>query len=269
MKRVGSPAPQRLLEVVSTRQAIAYLLVVALIIFWLGRWSEIDLWLADAAYDIHAATFPWRNAWLTDTFNHTILKRLLLLAALGFVGYAIADAIRPSARLSALSRMRLRVVASSAVLVPLVTSSLKRLSTSHCPWDLARYGGDQPYVRIFDDLPIGALPGQCLPAGHASSALWLVALAVYWLPGRPRMAWLAACAGVIFGAIVGFLQQLRGAHFLTHTLWSIWIACAIVLGAILLIQSRAFRPRPRHLPNGLNSRAERGRTPINETSDAP
>jgi membrane-associated PAP2 superfamily phosphatase len=76
-----------------------------------------------------------------------------------------------------------------------------------------------------------------LPAGHASSALWLVALAVYWLPDRPSAARLAAAAAIVFGAVVGFLQQLRGAHFLTHTLWSVWIACAIVLAAVVVLQA--------------------------------
>ncbi|UUZ57577.1 hypothetical protein LP419_13670 [Massilia sp. H-1] len=29
--------------------------------------------------------------------------------------------------------------------------------------------------------------------------------------------------------MIGWIQQLRGAHFLTHTLWSMWIACALVI----------------------------------------
>ena len=37
-----------------------------------------------------------------------------------------------------------------------------------------------------------------------------------------------SCA-LLFGLGVGWVQQLRGAHFLTHTLWSGWIACALVL----------------------------------------
>jgi membrane-associated PAP2 superfamily phosphatase len=41
-----------------------------------------------------------------------------------------------------LTRMRLRALALAAVAVPLVISLLKRASSSHCPWDLARYGGD-------------------------------------------------------------------------------------------------------------------------------
>jgi membrane-associated PAP2 superfamily phosphatase len=39
-------------------------------------------------------------------------------------------------------------------------------------------------------------------------------------------------------ATVGYLQQLRGAHFMTHTLWSIWIACTIVVALIAALQGR-------------------------------
>lgn len=262
MKPFSAAASQRLLGPLAIRRAIAVLAVGALLIFLLGRYSDLDLILADAVFDFSNGAFPLKHAWLTDTFNHVILKWVLMLAALGFVGSAIVDAVRPLAALGALERLRLRIVALAAALVPLVISSLKQASSSHCPWDLARYGGDQPYVRIFEALPTGALPGHCLPAGHASSALWLLALAVYWLPERPRTARLAAGAGIAFGAVVGFLQQLRGAHFLTHTLWSIWIACAIVLGVIVILQTIVGRTS---LPHALAPSVEQVEA---ETSEA-
>lgn len=237
MKPFSAAASQRLLGPLAIRRAFAVLAVGALLIFLLGRYSDLDLILEDAVFDFSNGAFPLKHTWLTDTFNHVILKWLLMLAALGFVGSAIVDAVRPIAALGALDRLRLRIVALAAVLVPLVISSLKQASSSHCPWDLARYGGDQPYVRIFEALPVGALPGHCLPAGHASSALWLLALAVYWLPDRPRTARLAAGAGIVFGGVVGVMQQLRGAHFVTHTLWSIWIASAIVLATTVVMQA--------------------------------
>ncbi len=227
------------------------LVVAALVIAWLGQFTDIDLALADWLFDAGARSFAWRDAWLADTFNHQILKLLFTLAALGFIGLAGFDLVRPSVRRSALDRLRLRVVALSAVLVPLVVSLLKQVSVSHCPWDLARYGGQEPYLRLFDALPAGVMPGHCMPAGHASSALWLVALAVYWLPAPARHARTIAFMALSVGAASGWLQQMRGAHFLTHTLWSMWIGCAIVLGVIVVLQRHAgtaSRAAPRRLP---------------------
>jgi len=80
--------------------------------------------------------------------------------------------------------------------------------------------------------------GHCLPGGHASSALWLIALAAFWWPHRPRAAMAVGAAMLLLGGWVGWMQQLRGAHFLTHTLWSAWIACALVF-AIYMINTRA------------------------------
>lgn len=219
------------------------LAVSALAIWWLGHYTDLDLMMADAVFDPGSGTFPWKHAWLAETFNHVILKWLLVLLAIGFIGLAAVDVVRPRTSLGVLGRLQLRIVALSAILVPGVTSTLKQMSWSHCPWDLLRYGGDQPYVRLFGAFPAHAFPGQCLPAGHASSALWLLALAVFWLPARPTAARRAGLLAIGFGTAVAYLQQLRGAHFMTHTLWSIWIACAIVLGLLVSMQARG-QPRP-------------------------
>ena len=197
------------------------------LLLYLGWSSNADLWLADRMFDRQRMLFPWRDAWLAATFNHRILKGLLATAAVLLIVAAAADAGYRFRRLDGI-RMRLRVIALSALFVPLVISALKQTSNAHCPWDLARYGGSHPYLRLFEALPAGVMPGHCLPAGHASSALWLISFAVLWLPRRPGHAALAATAALAAGFAVGWLQQLRGAHFLTHTLWSVWIAAALV-----------------------------------------
>ena len=230
-------ADATLLSAHALRRLAGLLAAGAVVILWLGRWTDLDLVLADAVFDAQRRVFPWRDAWLTVTFNHVMLKQLLTVLAVGVVGYALVDACRPRAALGTLGRLQLRIVALAAILVPAVTSTLKHLSASHCPWDLLRYGGEQPYVRLFGAFPAGVMPGQCLPAGHASSALWLVALAVCWLPARPSRARAVALLAIGAGATVGYLQQLRGAHFMTHTLWSIWIACTIVVALIATMQA--------------------------------
>jgi membrane-associated PAP2 superfamily phosphatase len=228
---------------------VLWLLLAALAIFWLGRFTNVDLMLADRVFDRGAGTFPWRHAWLAERFSHGILKLVLTAAAVLTVMAALVDLVRPRAAFAL--RLRLQVVALSAVLVPLVTSILKRSSVAHCPWDLERYGGTQPYVRLFDALPHGAVAGHCLPGGHASTALWLLSLGVFWLPHAPRKALAVALAAATFGFAVGWGQQLRGAHFLTHTLWSLWIATALVLA---VIAGQQWRLRVRRARSALASR---------------
>jgi membrane-associated PAP2 superfamily phosphatase len=200
----------------------------AMLILWLGNNTNIDLALADAAYDVTTRSFPMQHAWLAEQFNHVILKMMLSVLGASVVLLALWDAFRPYRSWTAARRIGMRVVAMSAVVVPSVISLIKHASVSHCPWDLQRYGGTEPYVRLLESLPAGIHAGHCMPAGHASSALWLVSVAAFWWPQRRRVAILVGAAMLTLGLAVGWLQQLRGAHFLTHTLWSAWVACVLV-----------------------------------------
>ena len=210
------------------------LAVSALVLVMAGWWTNWDLALADAAFDRHARVFSLRHAWFAETLNHTILKRASIAFGSAAVLLALRDAWSPFGW-PWLVRFRLRVLALSAVLVPALTSTLKQMSNAHCPWDLARYGGTEPYIRLFEALPAGVAAGHCLPAGHASSALWLISLCVFFLPGSLARAALTLAALLGFGMTVGWIQQLRGAHFLTHTLWSMWIAVATVMVIVTLL----------------------------------
>lgn len=207
---------------------VAMLLTGALALGAIGCWTDWDLQLADRAFDRQARVFPLRHAWVTEVFNHVILKRFFIALAVAVVMAVLWDLRSPRAW-SWLRRFQLRVIALSAVLVPTAIGLLKQLSDSHCPWDLERYGGTAPYVRLFELWPVGVQAGHCMPAGHASSALWLMSLAVLALPWRPMRAAGLLAATLMLGIGVGWLQQLRGAHFLTHTLWSAWIALLLVL----------------------------------------
>lgn len=212
-----------------TYRGVLALAASATLILWLGQSTDIDLRLADLVFDRAQGIFPLQHAWFAEKFNHVILKAMLSCLAAGAVVLALWDAWRPNRHWPPARRLGIRVLAMSAVSVPVVISLLKRASTSHCPWELERYGGTAPYIRLLEWMPAGIDAGHCLPGGHASSALWLVALSAYWWPEQPRKALAVGASMLLFGLGVGFVQQLRGAHFLTHTLWSAWIACAIVM----------------------------------------
>ena len=225
----------------------AWLLAGAAAAILLLGMGNADLALADMMFDFRVHEFPWQHAWLTERFGHGILKTLLtLLGAVPLAACAwdilqrwLPRRLGRGGALPAWWRLRLGLLSGCVILVPLLTSMLKRASRSHCPWDLERYGGHQPYYHLLEYMPNWLESGHCLPGGHASSALWLVGLAVFWLPHDARKAAGVALAALGFGAAVGWMQQMRGAHFLTHTLWSMWIACAVL--AALLAAHRVLR----------------------------
>ncbi|MGH8447380.1 MAG: phosphatase PAP2 family protein, partial [Solimonas sp.] len=120
---------------------------------------------------------------------------------------------------------------------------LKHTTNKDCPWSLERYGGDQPYVLLGEAPPEDKKPGHCFPGGHSSGAFGFFGL--YFLMVRRRPAWARrTLAGVLFlGFVFAATQWVRGAHFVSHDLWSAaigWLAAALAL-PILGPQVRASR----------------------------
>jgi membrane-associated PAP2 superfamily phosphatase len=194
------------------------LLAWAVVLMVAAQATDLDLAIADLSFDPALRQFPWRNSWFADVFMHRWVKLPLVVLGSTLVLAAIAEAVFRWPRIGTADRWRLRASAAMALLVPLVIGLVKHRSASHCPWSIVRYGGQALHLRLLDALPAGFEAGGCLPAGHASTALWLVGLCVWWLPHRPRIAAMVFSAGLAAGFALGWVQQLRGAHFLSHTL---------------------------------------------------
>lgn len=138
-----------------------------------------------------------------------------------------------SFRISALRRWRRPAgfVVLSVALGAGAVGLLKQLTNVDCPWSLADFGGRLPYVHLFADRPDSLPRAQCFPGGHSSSGFALFAL--YFLAlGRSRsLARWALGGALLVGGVFAFGQEARGAHFISHDLWSaavVWFACLAV-----------------------------------------
>lgn len=205
------------------------LAISALIIFLVGEFTQIDLMIEDYYYDSTLKTFPWKNAWFAKVFMHVYVKNLIL--SFGFLLYSILliDMFKTLNIMNNWLRFRLRFVTVASVTIPLTLSLLKKYSVLHCPWDIDRYNGSAPFLRLLDHVPKGLDAGACFPAGQASTGLWLASLCIFWLPTNPTKAKYVFALGLFTGFTLGWVQQMRGAHFLFHTLWSMWTASFIIL----------------------------------------
>lgn len=211
------------------RWSSAALAVTAAVLLALASWTDLDLILADYAFDRARNAFPWRDAWFAAVFMHVWIKRALVAVGAAVVVVTAGDALYRLTGITPWARTRLRIVALCAVAIPLAIGTVRNHAQSHCPWNIDRYGGPAPYVKLLDAALPGAPPGHCFPAAHATSALWLAAFAVFWVPHRMRTAGLVFALGIGAGLVLAWVQQLRGAHFLSHTLWSLWAAAAVML----------------------------------------
>lgn len=209
------------------------------LIFGLLLWrvypsTGIDEIIQSWYYDSHAHTFPLRNeAWLTIGMHSTLKMLAIAFAVLVFAAWAISffePALQPE-------RRRLGWIWIAIALASAVISTLKGASIHHCPWDLAGYGGYAPHLSLFDALPASIEPGHCFPGGHASGGFALIALYFGLRDDRKQLANAALTGALMLGFIMGWGQTMRGAHFLSHTLWS-----ALVVWLVLLLCYLVFPP---------------------------
>ena len=204
--------------------------LVALALAWDA--SGLDLVLARLAGS-HGG-FPARDHWLLSQVLHDAARRLAWVLALGLC----LSVWWPWGPLARVTRSQRTQIAAGALLAALVVSLLKLGSRTSCPWELAEFGGIASYASHWSLLSDGGT-GRCFPAGHAAAGFSFSSGYFGLRETQPRAArhWLAASAGG--GMVLGLAQQWRGAHFMSHTLWSA-VACWFVVLAL-----HALWPRPR------------------------
>jgi len=125
------------------------------------------------------------------------------------------------------------------IAVPLLASGVvalvKQFSPTSCPWALELFGGQARHVSHWlgwlSGLGLGdgadGGPGRCFPAGHASIGFAFIGGWFALRPYAPRLATLWLAVSVLVGVTLGLAQQLRGAHFMSHTLWTAWLCWAV------------------------------------------
>jgi membrane-associated PAP2 superfamily phosphatase len=116
------------------------------------------------------------------------------------------------------------------LLAALLVASIKQASSAACPWSLQGFGGQQAYASHWLQWGGRATSsGQCFPSGHASAAFAFLPLFTLWRDHRPGWARLAMVCTVVLGAAFGWLQVARGAHFVSHVLWSAWLCWLVAM----------------------------------------
>lgn len=178
---------------------------------------KLDLRFADFLYAAQGGQWALKKAFITEHLLH-VAGRDAVAAGWALVVLAWAATWRKPQWRS--WRRPLAALALSVLLSTVLVASLKALSSVDCPWDLVRYGGDRVYVDIFSALLAGTPHRGCFPAGHASAGYAWLALFFFFQTVRPAWRWRGLTAGLMLGMVFGLSQQLRGAHFLSHDLWT-------------------------------------------------
>lgn len=202
------------------------LLVCALLWDAAGQDMAVMRWWGDAG------GFAWRHDPWLERWAHDGARRLLL-GVLVVWWLVLALGRGPVRGWTGRERLAVGLGALAAVLV---VNLIKRASLTSCPWDLAEFGGVAQHVSHWW---LGRADGggaHCFPGGHASSALAFVGAALPLLSSRSssgsgdaRRGGFLLLALLVAGAALGAVQTARGAHFPSHTLWTMVICYAVNL----------------------------------------
>lgn len=233
------PRPEASRPSTAQRDLLLALAGLALLMLWDG--SGLDLTLLRLVGD--GDGFAWREHWFTAGLLHQggrwiSVALFVLTAAIALRPFGPWHGLTPRERLWCLG-----ITALCLLLIPL----LKRHSLSSCPWDLQAFGGVAHYVSHWRFGIADGGPGHCFPSGHASGAFSFLALALVLRARHPAAARRVLVALCLLGALFGLAQMARGAHYLSHTLYTAWLCgslTALSWHALLRPASRTL-PRPR------------------------
>jgi membrane-associated PAP2 superfamily phosphatase len=233
--------------------------------------TRLDFTIAGALF-FDPGRMQWLGAhsWWSNELLHTggrwLIRALVLLALLPWLAPE-RGGLR--ARLQPLRRPA-AYFAVSVVLSVGIVGLLKTLTHVECPWDLTYFGGRHPYVELLGahgNVSLGAttIPGasgtgagtfagaalhrgHCFPAAHAGSGYALLALYFALRERSARLARLGIGCGLAIGLIFGIAQQSRGAHFVSHDVWSAFLAWTVSLSLYCFaFKGRLWRGIPLHL----------------------
>lgn len=202
-------------------------LALALFTVTLSRYSTIDWQVAEFFHGPLVGGFPLRN----DSFwvgAHSLTHNLSIVLWLLLLAFTIRQA-RLNGSTESVKAGAFILLATAVALG--VNGALKTHSVHSCPWDLAAFGGNADFFRLLDPVPVNPGKGGCLPSGHAAVGFmwWPVVYAcARWRPAWTSLTFMVVLA---FGIFCGYVQIVRGAHFVSHVL----MAAAVTGGCTSLI----------------------------------
>lgn len=212
------------------------IIFLAFCLFVLWQWFPVD-----GSLDFYLIQ-PWisttgqfylKHDFYLEVINHKYVKNILIAVYLGFFVM-----IGASFKYESLKKSRWNY-SYFLILVIITTSTigiLKSQSDHACPWDMI-IQEQHSYSWI-----LNKTNGHCFPGGHASTGFALMAGYFIFRDQDKKRAYFYLCAGLILGFGMGWAQMMRGAHFLSHNLWTGWITWMINVIAYAIFQTRFQRP---------------------------
>lgn len=193
------------------------LITFAILWFFFPVGGAIDQYLIHPWMD-QSGHFLYRDNYYLVQWNHKYLKYLLIIVYVSFLFLWLAsfklEKLKPS-------RWLYGYMFWVSLFSMAVIGLLKSQSRHACPWNMIQTTSSG---FIWD---FSATQGHCFPGGHACSGFALMTGYFVYRLASARRAYIFLGLGLILGFVMGWGQMMRGAHFLSHNLWTAWVIFAI------------------------------------------
>ncbi len=208
-----------------------FLLSATILVF---EFSSLDMYLQHFLYNslsqhwtVDASDPLWRNIF------YVYPKKLIFLFAAVIASFGVYW-WKKKTHLE-WRRGCVRVLLSLTTVVLLAIGG-KEVTRVHCPNALKEFGGAAPYVKLLEKYPsdYNDKRGNCFPAGHASGGFALFSL--YFLFRQKKYQRLGWAIGFVLGWAMGGYQMLKGAHFLSHTLVTMFLSLVLISAIHLALE---------------------------------
>lgn len=202
---------------------------ILLFVFPVG--GTIDLYLIQPWVGTFGE-FALKGDWYLAKLNHTYVKQMITAVYLSF--FILWCASFKVGKLKS-KRWQYGYMFWVSMLCTCIIGFMKAHAAHACPWDMTH-----PTATgfIWD---FSATAGHCFPGGHASTGFALVTGYFVYRLDQTNRAWFYLFAGILLGFAMGWAQMMRGAHFISHNLWTGWICLAINFVVYMITYKRHLR----------------------------
>lgn len=220
-------------------EVFAHMAIICLLVVfaWRAAANGWDEQVTTHYFNAHLHAFPLRDAWLFKSLLHDTGK----LVPVGVALLLLYMRAHGHASHSRWHDWRSDVVYALMVLLisTAIVGALKDSVPIACPWSLMEYGGNKSHYKmaawLTGVIPAGVGAGHCWPSGHAAGAFGMIGLYFVLRTRRHGAALPLLLVLVGWGALSGWAQIARGAHFTSHVLWSAAICWAVAVSLLPLL----------------------------------
>lgn len=186
---------------------------------FLSHELKFDLFLAE--HFIYKNGFPLKDSFLLEGVFHKMGAKFIGLLNVLFLLLAIFKKDKKQ------KKFFFYISITSLFSLGLV-GGLKTETVIACPWSLKQFGGTHDFVHYWQMFSSSSfMKDHCFPAGHATGGYALMSIFFGYLLFYKKCNFKLLIPALTVGGTFGIVQQLRGAHFLSHDLATIAI-CLLV-----------------------------------------